>query len=75
MKSLIADQNSEVTFLSGDSGNFFEFIDLFFGVFALEVDRETLRRRYDHPPYVIDAPRTGLLIDPQLLVYHALCMK
>jgi thymidylate kinase len=47
VKTLIADQREEVTFLCGGSRNFAKFLDLFHGVFVLEVDTETLARRLD----------------------------
>ena len=45
VKALVADQDAEVTFFCGGSRNFSKFIDLFDGVFVLEVDLETLNRR------------------------------
>ena len=50
VKALVADQRETVTFLCGGSRNFAEFIDLFNGVFVLEIDTETLARRLDDRP-------------------------
>lgn len=47
MKALVADQREAVTFLCGGSRNFAKFIDLFNGVFVLEIDTETLVHRLD----------------------------
>lgn len=47
LRTLVADQDQAVTFFCGGSRNFPQFIDLFDGVFVLEIDRETLRRRLD----------------------------
>jgi AAA domain len=45
VRSLIADQGDAVSFFCGGSRNFHLFIDLFDGVFVLDVDLETLNRR------------------------------
>ena len=45
VKSAIADQNYSRSFFCGGSRNFHHFIDLFDGVFVLEVDLDTLKRR------------------------------
>ena len=45
VKSVIADQSNAITFLCGGSRNFSRFIDLFDGVFILDVDLDTLNRR------------------------------
>jgi gluconate kinase len=50
VKSLVASQDDAVTFFCGGSRNFPKFIDLFDGVFVLEVDLETLNRRLDERP-------------------------
>ena len=50
VKALIADQAEAVTFFCGGSRNFAKFIDLFDGVFVLEVDLVTLNRRLDERP-------------------------
>lgn len=47
VRALVAGQDEAVTFFCGGSRNFAEFIDLFDGVFVLEVDLETLNRRLD----------------------------
>jgi len=45
VKSLVADKSHPISFFCGGSRNFHRFIDLFDGVFVLDVDPETLRRR------------------------------
>ncbi len=50
VRALVADQDHAVTFFCGGSRNFSTFIDLFDGVFVLEVDRDTLARRLDERP-------------------------
>jgi hypothetical protein len=50
VKALVADKREAVTFFCGGSRNFSKFIDLFDGVFVLEVDLDTLRRRLDERP-------------------------
>jgi len=50
VKFLVANQDDVVTFFCGGSRNFLKFIDLFDGVFVLEVDLETLNRRLDERP-------------------------
>lgn len=50
VKSLVANKGSAVTFFCGGSRNFSKFIDLFDGVFVLEVDIDTLLRRMDERP-------------------------
>jgi hypothetical protein len=47
VKALVANQAEAVTFFCGSSRNVSKFIDLFDGVFVLEVDLETLNRRID----------------------------
>ena len=47
VRTLIADRDEAVTFFCGGSRNFAKFIDLFDGVFVLEVDLDTLDRRLD----------------------------
>ena len=47
VKSLVANQQEEVTFFCGGSRNSAKFIDLFDGVFVLEVDLDTMNRRID----------------------------
>jgi hypothetical protein len=47
VKALVADQHEAVAFFCGGSRNFPRFIDLFDGVFVLEVDLDTLNRRLD----------------------------
>jgi AAA domain len=45
VKSLVADQRHAMSFFCGGSRNFPRFIDLFDGVFVLDVDLDTLNRR------------------------------
>ena len=50
VKALVANQDEAVAFFCGGSRNFSNFIDLFDGVFILEVDLDTLNRRQEMPP-------------------------
>ena len=50
VKSLVAKKDEAVTFFCGGSRNFSKFIDLFDGVFVLEVDLATLHWRLDERP-------------------------
>ena len=50
VKAQIANQDEAVTFFCGGSRNFSKFIDLFDGVFVLEIDTDTLNRRLDERP-------------------------
>lgn len=50
VQALVADQHERLTFFCGGSRNFSKFIDLFDGVFVLEIDLETLHRRLDQRP-------------------------
>lgn len=45
VKSLVTDQRNMMSFFCGGSRNFLSFIDLFDGVFMLEVDIKTLNKR------------------------------
>jgi broad-specificity NMP kinase len=45
VKALVANKDHELTFFCGGSRNFSKFIDLFDGVFVLEVDSNTLNQR------------------------------
>jgi hypothetical protein len=47
VQALIANQEEAVTFFCGGSRNFSKFIELFDGVFVLEVDLDTCLRRID----------------------------
>lgn len=47
VKTLVANRDEAATFLCGNSRNFPKFIDLFDGVFVLEIDRDTPNRRID----------------------------
>ena len=50
VKALVANHDEVVTFFCGGSRNFLKFIDLFDGVFVLEVELATLNRRLDKRP-------------------------
>jgi broad-specificity NMP kinase len=50
VNALVANQDEAVTFFCGGSRNFSKFIDLFDGVFVLDVDLDTLNRRLDQRP-------------------------
>ncbi|HEY3407373.1 MAG TPA: AAA family ATPase [Propionicimonas sp.] len=50
VKTLIAGRETATTFYCGGSRNFSRFIDLFDGVFVLEVDLDTLTARLDGRP-------------------------
>jgi hypothetical protein len=50
VKSLVADQDHPLSFFCGGSRNFEQFIDVFDGVFVLEVDVATLTRRLASRP-------------------------
>lgn len=45
VRSVVADQSEAISFFCGGSRNFSRFIDLFDGVFVLDVDVDTLDRR------------------------------
>lgn len=47
VKAIVANQAEAVTFFCGGSRNFSKFIDLFDGVFVLEIDLDTLNRRLE----------------------------
>jgi hypothetical protein len=47
VRTIVANQDEAVTFFCGGSRNSSSFVDLFDGIFALEVDRDTLERRLD----------------------------
>ena len=47
VKALVANKDEAVTFFCGGSRNFAKFIELFDGVFVLEVDLDTMNRRID----------------------------
>ena len=47
VQAFVAKKAEAVTFFCGGSRNFAKFIDLFDGVFVLEVDRDTMNRRID----------------------------
>jgi hypothetical protein len=50
VKALVADQAHAMTLFCGGSRNFLRFIDLFDGVFVLEIDIDTLNRRLASRP-------------------------
>jgi hypothetical protein len=50
VRALVADDAEPVTFFCGGSRNLAKFIDLFDGVFVLEIDLDTLMRRLDQRP-------------------------
>ncbi|SHN22306.1 AAA family ATPase [Gracilibacillus kekensis] len=50
VKDLVGNQNAEITFFCGGSRNFSKFIDLFDGVFILEVGIDTLNQRLEERP-------------------------
>lgn len=50
VKSLVDDLSHPISFFCGGSRNFRHFIDLFDGVFVLDVDLDTLRRRLANRP-------------------------
>lgn len=50
VRALVGDRDAAATFLCGGSRNFSQFVDLFDGVFVLEVDLATLNRRLDERP-------------------------
>ncbi len=47
VKALVAEQNEAITFFCGGSRNFSVFVNLFDGVFVLDIDADTLNRRLD----------------------------
>ena len=50
VRRLVADETEPITFFCGGSRNVSEFLELFDGVFVLEVDSDTLFRRLDQRP-------------------------
>jgi broad-specificity NMP kinase len=50
VRALVADREDALTFFCGGSRNFAQFLDLFDGVFVLDVDVDTLHRRLDERP-------------------------
>jgi len=50
VKALVSKKDDEATFFCGGSRNFHRFLDLFDGVFLLEVDEATLNARLDSRP-------------------------
>lgn len=50
VRALAADQQADVTFFCGGSRNVHSFLDVFDGVFVLQVDADTLAHRLDQRP-------------------------
>ncbi|MVA57411.1 AAA family ATPase [Agrobacterium vitis] len=50
VKALVSDHNYPISFFCGGSRNFLRFIDLFDGVFVLDVDQHTLKTRLASRP-------------------------
>jgi dephospho-CoA kinase len=50
VRALVAERHEPVTFFCGGSRNFLKLLDLYDGVFVLEIDLDTLRRRLDKRP-------------------------
>lgn len=50
VRGLVSDQSERFTFFCGGSRNFSKFVDLFDGVFVLDIDLDTLNRRLDQRP-------------------------
>ncbi len=50
VRALVADHDEAITFFCGGSRNFSVFITFFDGVFVLDVDAATLKRRLDERP-------------------------
>ncbi|NSZ16006.1 AAA family ATPase [Agrobacterium vitis] len=50
VKALVSDQSHPISFFCGGSRNFLRFIDLFDGVFVLDVDQHTLKNRLASRP-------------------------
>jgi len=65
VRAIVADQDEAVTFFCGGSRNFAKFLDLFDGVFVLEVDSDTLRRRLDDRP---ESEWGGRAVERELIV-------
>src|SRR5258708_31754675 len=59
VQAFVANQEEAATFFCGSSKNFAKFIDLFDGVFVLEVDLGTMNRRIDER--VADIDRSDLV--------------
>jgi thymidylate kinase len=50
VRALVADTDERITFFCGGSRNVATFVDLFDGVFVLDLDVDTLNRRLDQRP-------------------------
>ena len=68
VKALLTNQDEAVTFFCGGSRNFSQFIDLFDGVFVLDVDLDTLNRRLDERPENKWCGRKGSIIVASVLI-------
>lgn len=66
VRELVADRSAPITFFCGGSRNFPAFIDLFDGVFVLDVDVGTLNERLDRRP----ADEFGHLPEQRRFVLH-----
>ena len=67
VRAHVANRDEAVTFFCGGSRNFPKFIDLFDGVFVLEVDLETMNRRID-ARVAVDPTDFGALPDERALI-------
>jgi hypothetical protein len=59
VKAYIANQDEAVTFFCGGSRNFSKFIALLDGVFVLDVDLDTMKRRIDERVALLDPTDFG----------------
>jgi thymidylate kinase len=50
VRAIAADRHERATFFCGGSRNFQQFLDVFDGVFVLDIDTDTLHRRLDERP-------------------------
>jgi hypothetical protein len=50
VQALVSDHGERFSFFCGGSRNFSKFLDLFDGIFVLEIDLDTLNRRLDQRP-------------------------
>ena len=65
VKSVIADHSNAISFFCGGSRNFPRFIDLLDGIFVLDVDLDTLKRRLASRP---EDQFGGRLVEQELVV-------
>jgi broad-specificity NMP kinase len=71
VKAFVASQDEAVTFFCGGSRNFSKFIELFDGVFVLEIDLDTSLQRIDErvtldPNSKEGVPKNGIIITAPL---------